>query len=191
MSLPDVDSVPSTAAHPSDARVWEEDLEVAAPVFRVEDVPPPLEALLYAWQHTLVDVSPYVLPMVVAGAVGYTPDRAAQMISACLVLMGIATFCNATWGNRLPSVLGPSATDTGAMATAGSIYGAPAMWMAGFIGGIFETVVGMSGVLAPLRRFLPPYVCGILVLTIGVSLARVAAGWVFASPDPAMLGLAG
>ena len=174
-----------------DERVWQEDLEVLAPFYGVDDVPPPLETLLYAWQHTLVDVSPYVLPMIVAAAVGYTSEQAAAMISACLTLMGIATFANVTWGNRLPSVLGPSATDTGAMATAGAIYGAPAMWMAGFIGGIFETIIGMSGVLAPLRRFLPPYVCGILVLTIGVSLARVAAGWIFAAPDPAMLGLAG
>ena len=48
-----------------------DDLEVAAPVYGIEDVPPPLETLLYAWQHTLVDVSPYVLPMVVAAAVGW------------------------------------------------------------------------------------------------------------------------
>jgi xanthine/uracil permease len=142
-------------------RVWEEDLEVLVPYYGVDDVPPPAETLLYAWQHTLVDVSPYVLPMIVAGAVGYSAEQAAYMISACLMLMGVATFVNATWGNRLPSVLGPSATDTGAMATAGAIFGAPAMWMAGFVGGLFETVVGASGVLSALRRFLPPYVCGI------------------------------
>ena len=58
------------------------------------------------------------------------------------------------------------------MATAGAIFGAPAMWMAGFVGGLFETAVGASGVLRSLRRFLPPYVCGIVVLTIGISLAR-------------------
>ncbi|HEX7181815.1 MAG TPA: solute carrier family 23 protein [Thermoanaerobaculia bacterium] len=171
-------------------RVWEEDLEVLVPYYGVEDVPPPAETLLYAWQHTLVDVSPYVLPMIVAGSVGYSAEQAAYMISACLMLMGAATFVNATWGNRLPSVLGPSATDTGAMATAGAIFGAPAMWMAGFVGGLFETVVGASGVLGPLRRFLPPYVCGIVVLTIGISLARVAGGWLFADPRPEMLGVA-
>jgi xanthine/uracil permease len=170
--------------------VWEDDLEVAAPVYGIDDVPPPLETLLYAWQHTLVDVSPYVLPMVVAGSVGYSPAQAAAMISACLVLMGVATFANATWGNRLPSVLGPSATDTGAMASAGAIFGGPAMWMAGFIGGLFEIAVGSSGLLSRLRRFLPPYVCGIIVLTIGVTLARVAGGWLFADPRPRMLGLA-
>ncbi len=171
-------------------RVWEEDLEVLPPHYGIEDVPPPAETLLYAWQHTLVDVSPYVLPLIVAGAVGYSAAQTAYMISACLVLMGAATFVNATWGNRLPSVLGPSATDTGAMATAGSIFGAPAMWMAGFLGGLFETIVGASGVLGPLRRFLPPYVCGIVVVTIGISLARVAGGWLFADLRPEMLGLA-
>jgi uracil-xanthine permease len=171
-------------------RVWEEDLEVLVPHYGIEDVPPPAETLLYAWQHTLVDVSPFVLPMIVAGAVGYSAEQVAAMISACLVLMGVATFVNATWGNRLPSVLGPSATDTGAMATAGAIFGAPAMWMAGFIGGLFETVIGASGILGPLRRFLPPYVCGIVVVTIGLSLARVAGGWLFADPRPEMLGLA-
>jgi len=173
-----------------DERVWQEELDVVEPVYGIDDVPPPLETLLYAWQHTLVDVSPYVLPLIVAGAVGYSAEQAAAMISACLVLMGLSTFANATWGNRLPSVLGPSATDSGAMATAGAIYGAPAMWMAGFVAGLFEIVVGVSGVLAPLRRFLPPYVCGLVVLTIGVSLARVAGGWIFTKPDPTLLALA-
>lgn len=176
--------------HESEERVWEEDLEILTPHYGIEDVPPPAETLLYAWQHTLVDVSPFVLPLIVAGAVGYSAVQAASMVSACLVLMGIATFVNATWGNRLPSILGPSATDTGAMATAGAIFGAPAMWMAGLIGGIFETAVGASGVLRSLRRFLPPYVCGIVVLTIGVSLARVAGGWIFADTRPEMLTLA-
>ena len=173
-----------------EAPVWDEPLEVAPPIYGVEDVPPPLETLLYAWQHTLVDVSPFVLPLVVAGAVGYSPAQAAAMISACLVLMGVATFVNATWGNRLPSVLGPSATDTGAMASAGALFGAPAMWMAGFVAGLLETAVGLSGALARLRRFLPPYVCGLVVLAIGLTLARVAGGWLFADPRPQMLGLA-
>src|SRR5947199_9710527 len=181
---------PVPTATPGDERVWAEDLEILPPHYGVDDVPPPLETLLYAWQHTLVDVSPYVLPLMVASAVGYGAAQAAAMISACLTLMGIATFVNATWGNRLPSVLGPSATDTGAMASAGAIYGAPAMWMAGFLGGLFETAVGASGVLRSLRRFLPPYVCGIVVLTIGISLARVAGGWIFADTRPEMLTLA-
>lgn len=184
-------TAPAPPLDPSDAPVWEEEIAVATPHYGIDDVPPPLETLLYAWQHTLVDVSPYVLPMVVASAVGYTAAQAAAMISACLVCMGIATFCNATWGNRLPSVLGPSATDTGAMASAGAIFGPNAMWMAGAVGGLLETLLGLSGLLARLRRYLPPYVCGLVVVAIGVTLARVAGGWLFSDPRPAMLGLAG
>jgi uracil permease len=176
---------------PDEEPVWPEELEVARPHYRVDDVPPPGETLLYAWQHTLVDVSPFLLPLLIAGAVGYPPAAAAAMVSACLVCMGLFTFVNVTWGNRLPAVLGPSATDTGAMATAGAVFGAPAMWMAGFVGGLFEAAVGASGVLGPLRRFLPPYVCGIVVTAIGLSLARVAGGWIFADPRPAPLALAG
>src|SRR5260370_1615772 len=107
---------------PLETRVWDEDFELASPDYRVEDVPPLPETLLYALQHTLVDVSPYVLPLVVAAAVGYSAEQAAAMISACLVAMGLATFANATWGNRLPSVLGPSPTDTRAIASAGATF---------------------------------------------------------------------
>src|SRR4029078_12866865 len=113
----------------------------------------------------LFDRPPSPRPLWIAGAAGDAAEAAAAMVSACLVSMGVFSFVNATWGNRLPSVLGPSATDTGAIATAGGIFGAPAMWMAGFVGGLFETVLGASGALGPLRRFLPPYVCGIVVLT--------------------------
>ncbi len=171
--------------------MWPEELEVARPHYGIDDVPPVAETLLYAWQHTLVDVSPFLLPLLLAGAVGYPPEAAAAMVSACLVCMGVFTFVNATWGNRLPAVLGPSATDTGAMATSGALFGAPAMWTAGFAGGVFEALVGASGVLGPLRRFLPPYVCGIVVVAIGFALARVAGGWIFADPRPELLGLAG
>ena len=172
-------------------RVWEEDLEVLPPAYGVDDVPPPTETLLYAWQHTLVDISPYVLPLVVAAAVGYTAEQGAYMISACLVLMGVFTFINATWGHGLPSVMGPSATNTSAMASAGALFGAPAMWMAAFVGGIFEAVVGATGVITALRRYLPAYVCGIVVVAIGASLARVAGGWVFSNTSSTMLSLSG
>lgn len=80
-----------------DARVWAEDLEVVTPDYGIEDFPPWPETLLYAWQHTLVDVSPYVLPIgVVIGYVGSIAESigeyrlrtfglalAALLLSAC------------------------------------------------------------------------------------------------------------
>lgn len=180
---------PAPPERTGDPAVWDEELEVLTPHYRVDDVPPLGETLLYAWQHTLVDVSPFVLPLVVARAVGYSDAQAAYVISTCLALMGVLTFVNATWGHRLPSVMGPSATNTGAMASVGAIFGAPAMWMGAFLGGLFEAGLAMSGLVTRLRRFLPPHVCGVVVLTIGLTLGRVAAGWVFADTRPVMLAL--
>jgi len=65
-------SPPPAAAAQGEERVWEEEIEVLIPHYGISDVPPPAETLLYAWQYTLVDVSPFVLPMIVAGAVGYS-----------------------------------------------------------------------------------------------------------------------
>lgn len=178
-----------TGKSPDDAPVFTDEIEVLKPHFGIDDVPKPAELALYAWQHTLVDVSPFVLPLVVAKAVGYGEVEAAAMISTCLALMGFFTFVNATWGHRLPSVMGPSATMTGAMAAVGASFGAAAMWAAACFGGLIQTLLGASGALGFLRRFLPPAVCGLIVLTIGVSLARVAAGWVLAVPDNRMAAL--
>ena len=183
--------LPMDNAQASLDRVWDDDLDIPAPHYGVDDVPPPAETFFYAWQHTLVDVSPFVLPLVVAKAVGYDDLQAATMVSTCLALMGVFTFINATWGHRLPSVMGPSATLTGALASVGTVFGAPAMWLGAFCGGIFEALVGVSGVLGSLRRVLTPMVCGLVVTTIGLSLARVAVGWVFTDPRPQVLGLAG
>ena len=182
----------SDREHPGDARVWEEDLEAVVPDYGVDDVPPPLETLLYAWQHTLVDVSPFVLPLMVAGAVGYGAEQAAYMISACLVLMGLATFANATWGNRLPSVLGPSATDTGAMATAGRD-----LRRAGDVDGRLRRRADRDRRRAERRASEAAALPAALRLRhrscspSALRSARVAGGWLFADPRPEMLGLAG
>src|SRR4029450_9300341 len=98
------------------------------------------------------------------------------MTSACVMLMGLATFGNAPWGNRLPSVLGPSATDTGAMATAGTLFGAPAMWMAGFIGGLCETALGASGARGCICADRRPQLLGLAAATIATILALTVLG---------------
>lgn len=48
--------------------------------------------MLYGWQHTLVDISPFVLPLAVAGALGMTAGEEAGLVNACLFAMGIATW---------------------------------------------------------------------------------------------------
>ena len=54
-----------------DEAVWDDLPEMPPPVYGIDDRPPTWwETVLYGWQHTLVDISPFVLPLAVAAAIG-------------------------------------------------------------------------------------------------------------------------
>ncbi|RMG67335.1 MAG: xanthine permease, partial [Calditrichaeota bacterium] len=155
--------------------VWEEVPEIRRPLLTIEQRPGSwLESLLYGWQHTLVDISPFVLPLAVAAAIGMGADLQARFINDCLFAMGVATLIQTTIGNRLPIIQGPSATLTGTLAPIGAQMGAPAMWGAAFVGGLVEMVIGASRLLKFFRRFFPLTVSGVVVISIGLSLGQVA-----------------
>ncbi len=132
------------------------------------------ECLLYGWQHTLVDISPFVLPLAVAAAIGMSAAEKAQLINFCLFAMGLATIIQTTIGNRLPIIQGPSATVTGTLAPIASQMGAAVMWGGAFVGAIIEMLVGASRILKYLRKFFPPVVAGVVVISIGMALGQVA-----------------
>jgi uracil-xanthine permease len=158
----------------SDA-VWEKLPPIVEPVFGIDERPESWwETLLYGWQHTLVDISPFVLPLAVAAAIGMSPDDEASLINFGLFSMGVATLIQTTIGNRLPIIQGPSATLTGTLAPVASQLGPGAMWGAAFAGGLAEMAFGATRALTLLRRFFPPAVAGVVVLTIALALGQVA-----------------
>lgn len=155
--------------------VWDDVPAVREPIFRIDERPGTWwESILYGWQHTLVDISPFVLPLAVAGAVGMAAAEQAQFINACLLAMGVATLIQTTFGNRLPIIQGPSATLTGTLAPIGAQLGAPAMWGGAFVGALLESAVGASGVLGRLRRLFPPVVSGVVIVSIALALGQLA-----------------
>lgn len=158
--------------------------------FEVDERPRPLESLLYGWQHTLVDISPFVLPLPIAAALGLGDAQTAAFISYGLIAMGLATLLQTTIGNRLPIVQGPSATLVGTMVPLASASGGPAMWGGLFVGGLIESMVGATRLVGLLRRFLPPRVCGTLIVVIGLSLAGLALRLSLGDGSPRSLGLA-
>ncbi len=100
-----------------DEAVWDDLPPITRPVYGIDEQPARRwERLLYGWQHTLVDISPFVLPLAVAAALGMAAAATAQFINFCLFSMGVATLFQTTLGNRLPIIQGPSATLTGTLA---------------------------------------------------------------------------
>lgn len=148
------------------------------------------ETLLYGWQHTLVDISPFVLPLAVATAIGLDDGARAALINYSLIAMGLATLIQTTVGNRLPIIQGPSATLTGTLAPVGAQLGPAAMWGAAFVGAAVEALIGSTGALGALRRFFPPVVSGVVVVTIGLSLGQLAVRLSVGDGSASNLGLA-
>ena len=168
-------SAPATSPGASEEAVWSEAPEIVEPIYRIDERPARLwESVLYGWQHTLVDISPFVLPLAVAQALGMALGQQAQLINACLLAMGLATLFQTTLGNRLPIIQGPSATLIGTLAPVAGQLGGPAMWGGALVGGLVEAVVGASKILGVLRRLFPVAVSGVVVLVIGLSLGNLA-----------------
>ncbi|MCC5911407.1 MAG: purine/pyrimidine permease [Clostridiaceae bacterium] len=163
----------------SDESVWEKNPQISKPELGIDEKPNTWwETLLYAWQHTLVDTSPFVLPLVVGTAIGFTPVQNATFISFNLFATAIATLLQTSIGNRLPLVQGTSAVHTGTMASVGRMFGAGAMWGAVFVGAIVQMIVGLTGILGLLKKYFPISVAGAVVINIGVSLGLISITWV-------------
>lgn len=159
----------------ADDDVWEELPALASPDYAIDERPARWwESLLYGWQHTLVDISPFVLPLAVTAAIGMTASETASFINFCLFSMGVATLIQTTVGNRLPIIQGPSATLTGTVAPVAAQLGAGAMWGGVLVGALVEMAVGATRALSVLRRLFPPAVAGVVVLTIALALGEVA-----------------
>ena len=77
----------------SDDLVWEgSEIDLPEPIYGFDERPPTLgESLLYGWQHTLVDISPFILPLAVAAALGRDASDQARFINYVLFAMGVAT----------------------------------------------------------------------------------------------------
>ncbi len=183
----------STAASAKiEQAVWDVAPEVIEPIYAIDERPETwYESLLYGWQHTLVDISPFILPLAVAAAIGMSAADSARFINFSLFAMGIATLIQTTLGNRLPIIQGPSATLTGTVAPVASQLGAPAMWGGIFLGGLIEMLVGAGRLLTFFRKLFPPVVSGVVIISIGFSLGHVAVRLAVGNGDPANFGFAG
>lgn len=159
--------------------------------YGIEDRPETAwQMLLFGWQHTLVDISPFVLPLGLATALGLSDAQGAQLINFGLIAMGLATLLQTTVGNRLPVIQGPSATLTGTLVPVAGQLGGPAMWGGAFVGACIEALVGASGAPGRLRRFFPPVVAGTVVVSIGLSLGQLAIRLAVGNGSGIELGLA-
>ncbi|NBM14622.1 nucleobase:cation symporter-2 family protein [Streptomyces sp. GC420] len=153
----------------------------AKTVHPVDEVPPLAQLGAFGLQHVLAMYAGAVaVPLIVGGAMKLPPADLAYLITADLLLCGIATLiqCIGFWrfGVRLPIMQGCTFAAVGPMVLIGTGEGGlPAIYGSVIVAGV--AMILLAPVFGRLLRFFPPLVTGTVILIIGLSLLPVAGNW--------------
>ncbi|QNP68940.1 purine permease [Streptomyces roseirectus] len=150
-------------------------------VHPVDEVPPIRHLAAFGLQHVLAMYAGAVaVPLIVGGAMKLSAADLAYLITADLLVCGIATLiqCVGFWrfGVRLPIMQGCTFAAVSPMVLIGTTGGGlPAIYGSVIVAGL--AIVLLAPVFGKLLRFFPPLVTGTVILVIGLSLLPVAGNW--------------
>jgi len=118
------------------------------------------------------------VPIMIAGALGYSTKELTYLISTDIFMCGIATFLqlqvNKYFGIGLPVVLGVAFQSVAPLSIIGAKLGSGAIFGSIIVSGLI--VILISGFFSKIRKFFPPLVTGSVITTIGLTLIPVAIG---------------
>jgi solute carrier family 23 (nucleobase transporter), member 1 len=156
-------------------------------IYGIEDQPPLWETVVLGFQHYLTMFgSTVAIPLLLAEHLGIGDDRLAlaKLIGTMFFVSGITTFLQTTFGNRLPIVQGGTFSF---LAATIAICGMASLRTAGFevrmahvqgavIGGaLVQIVIGYTGLVGKLLRYVGPITIAPTIALIGLTLFEFGA----------------
>lgn len=137
------------------------------------------QAAILGLQHLLAMYSGSILvPIMIAGALGYSAEQLTYLISTDIFMCGVATLLqlqlNKYFGIGLPVVLGVAFQSVAPLIIIGQSHGSGAMFGALIASGIY--VVLIAGIFSKIANLFPSVVTGSVITTIGLTLIPVAIG---------------
>lgn len=135
------------------------------------------QAAILGLQHLLAMYSGSILvPIMIAGALGYSAEQLTYLISTDIFMCGVATLLqlqlNKYFGIGLPVVLGVAFQSVAPLIIIGQSHGSGAMFGALIVSGIY--VVLIAGIFSKIANLFPSVVTGSVITTIGLTLIPVA-----------------
>ena len=153
--------------------------------YGVEERPPPSVLWLTALQHVGVLALVMVFPLLVSRAAGASPAVAAQILSAGMLALGLATIAQArAYGPIGSGYLAPTgfqAVYLGPSLVAAHAGGLPLVFGMTIFAGLVE--VTLSRVWRPLRAYLPPELSGLVVLFTGLAVMAIGVRYLMTGSD--------
>jgi len=117
-----------------------------------------------------------VVPIIIAGALNYTPEQTAYIIAADIAICAVATLLQVYKGKYigigLPVVMATAFTGVGPIIQAGTEHSPAVAYGSVFAAGVI--MVFLAPIFAKLNRLFPPLVTGIVVSLIGLTLIPVS-----------------
>ena len=155
-------------------------------LYGINDNPPPLETIILGFQHYLTMFgSTVAIPLLLAPALGITdPVQKGWLIATMFFVSGITTLIQTIWGNRLPivqggtfSLLAPTFAICGMAALANVGWEVRMQHVQGAIiaGSVFEIIVGASGMVGRLLKYVGPITIAPTIALIGLALFKFGA----------------
>lgn len=155
-------------------------------LYSIEDNPPTLETIILGFQHYLTMFgSTVAIPLLLAPAFGIeNPVEKGWLIATMFFVSGITTLMQTTWGNRLPivqggtfSFLAPTFAICGMAALANAGWEVRIQHVQGAIiaGSLVEILVGTSGMVGRLLKFVGPITIAPTIALIGLALFKFGA----------------
>jgi solute carrier family 23 (nucleobase transporter), member 1 len=156
-------------------------------IYGIEDKPPMAERVVLGFQHYLTMFgSTVAIPLILSKPLGIENDasKLGALIGTMFFVSGITTLLQSQWGNRLPiiqggtfSFLGPAIAICGAAAANGAGFELRMRELQGaiIVGGAIEAMLGFSGLIAKLLRFIGPVTIAPTIALIGLSLFKFGA----------------
>ncbi|GLI54666.1 uracil permease [Propionigenium maris DSM 9537] len=144
--------------------------------YHLDGVPHLGEAVPLGLQHILAMFVSNITPIViVAGVLGISSEDQRYLVQLTMFISGLNTLMQVyslgTVGAKLPIVVGTNFAFVPVAITVGLKYGYEGVMGACLLGGFFEAFLGLY--IKKLRKFFPPVVTGVVVLSIGLSLLPV------------------
>ncbi len=147
----------------------------------VNDKIPVGRSIVLGLQHVL-SMDLYIMPLILGGAIGLQGGELSFFLQMSFFACGIATLLQSGLFMKYPIVQGPSYVPLGALCMIGATMGIPAMIGSLIPGAVIIMLLGATKAFSKfIRKAIPPFIGGIIILIVGLTLVPTAVEGVFST----------
>ena len=133
------------------------------------------KAAFLGLQHVL-SMDLYIMPLILGAAIGLAGGDLSFFLQMSFFACGIATILQAGVFMKYPIIQGPSYVPLGALCTVGATMGVSVMIGSLIPGAVMIILLGLcKGFSKFVKKAIPPFIGGIIILIVGISLTPTAA----------------